>query len=68
MKRIASGIKRLWLIASCTHVNQCLAMVFEDTTELRICRSCGLVIKFADEGTIRNNPHLEWTKVAGIPN
>ena len=66
MKRVREGIRRLWLIASCTHRNQCMAMVFEDTTELRICRSCGLVIKFADEGTVKNNPHLEWTKIAGL--
>ena len=66
MLRIVKGIRRLWLIASCTHINQCMAMVFEDTTELRICRSCGLVIKFADEGMIKNNPHLEWTKVSGL--
>ncbi len=66
MNRIVKGIRRLWLIASCTHINQCMAMVFEDTTELRICRSCGLVIKWTDEGTVRNNPHLEWTKVSGL--
>lgn len=66
MKRLTEGLRRLYLIASCTHRNQCMAMVFEDTTELRVCRSCGLVVKFADEGTVHNNPHLEWTKVSGL--
>ena len=66
MKRVLEGFRRLYLIASCTHINQCMAMVFEDTTELRICTSCGLVVKWADEGTVKNNPHLEWTRISGL--
>lgn len=59
-----NALKRLWLLATCDHRNRCMSMVFPDTTELRICRRCGLVIKWADEGTVKNNPHLEWTGVA----
>ena len=62
-------LQRLWLIGSCDHHNKCMAMIFEDTTELRICRGCGLVVRWADEGTDRNNPHMRWTgAAANLPN
>lgn len=60
------AFRRLWLILTCDHVNRCQAIVFEDTTELRFCRRCGMLIKFADEGTIHNNPHLEWTEISMV--
>jgi hypothetical protein len=63
---VREAIRRLWLIATCTHINRCLAMVFEDTTEIRFCTRCGTLVRFADEGTIRHNPHRRWTEVAGI--
>lgn len=61
---IREAIRRLWLIATCNHVNCCKAMVWEDTTELRFCLRCGTLMKFTDEGTIRNTPHREWTDIA----
>ena len=60
------AFRRLWLIATCNHINRCKAIVFEDTTEVRFCTRCGLLIKMTDEHTARNNPHLEWTAISGF--
>ncbi len=65
MSKLREAARRLWLIATCDHINGCMAMVFEDTTERRICTRCGTVVRWADEGTIRNNPHRAWTEIAG---
>jgi hypothetical protein len=60
------AIRRLWLIATCDHINKCRAIVWEDSTELRFCTKCGTLVKFTNEGVVHNNPHLEWSEVSGF--
>lgn len=66
MHRLREALRRLWLIATCTHINRCEAIIFEDTTELCFCRRCGTLVRFVDEGRLHNNPHLKWTEIAGM--
>lgn len=51
------ALRRLYRLATCTHINMTQVLAFADTTELRICTGCGRVISLTDEGTRRHNPH-----------
>ena len=51
------AIKRLWVIATCNHVNRIVAIKFEDSTEIKICQKCGRVTSVMDDGDRKHNQH-----------
>lgn len=57
--KILEGIRRLYLIAICTHKNACVDLAFEDSTEVRICQACGRIMHVMDDGDRRHNKHKE---------
>ncbi len=63
MKRFLSAIRRLWLLATCTHRNMCMSIVWENTTDLTICRRCGLVVRLSNEHDDKYNPHFSYTEI-----
>lgn len=60
-----NALRRLYRWMTCTHVNMCKAIVFEDSTELTACTRCGRVLWIADEGDRRHNPHLFADRLDG---
>lgn len=53
------ALKRLWVIATCQHINRVVAIKFEDSTEMKICQRCGRVISVMDDGDRRHNQRKE---------
>lgn len=40
------AIKRLWMLATCDHMNTCRKLSFDDCNEITVCKRCGTVIQF----------------------
>lgn len=51
------AFKRLWVIATCSHVNRSVAIKFEDSTEISICQKCGRVLHVMDDSDRKHNQH-----------
>ena len=45
MKRLWLAARKLWLLASCDHGNGGRQIDFDDTTSIRVCHRCGIVMQ-----------------------
>lgn len=57
LNTMLKAIKRLWVIATCNHVNQIVTLKLEDSTEIKICQKCGRVTSVMDDGDRKHNQH-----------
>lgn len=57
MKRLINATKRAWKWFTCDHINRCVDLAFENSTEMRICQGCGRVLWVMDDGDRTHNPH-----------
>lgn len=51
-------IAKLWRFATCQHVNTCIKLRWDDSTEMCVCSYCGRTLWITDDGSRRHNPHL----------
>jgi hypothetical protein len=51
-------IAKLYRFATCAHINTCVKLKWDDSTEMCTCTHCGRVLWITDEGHSRHNPHL----------
>lgn len=55
--KFANACKRAWKWFMCDHINQCVDLEFDNSTEMRICQGCGRVLWVMDDGDRTHNPH-----------
>lgn len=61
------AIRRLWLFATCTHINKCVNLSFPSSDEFIFCQACGRLLYTMNDNDRRHNKHkrypvLDYTK------
>lgn len=57
VRKFINACERAWKWFICDHINQCVDLEFDNSTEVRICQGCGRVLWVMDDGDRAHNPH-----------